>query len=444
MHDGASYALVWALPFAGLLLTIAAAPVMMRHHWERHYAVIALGWALAFVVPDLAFAGGRRTAEQLVAIMLDEYLPFVVLVGALYIVTGGIRITGAPRGTPTVNTLILAAGTFIASVIGTPGAALLVLRPLLRANRHRNRSAHVFVFFILLVANIGGSLSPLGDPPLLLGFLRGVPFFWPTVHLALPTALLAGGLLVTFYAVDRFMHARYDRGGAAEAEAETLGVEGTANIVLLAAAVGAILLRALWRNADALAVMGTRWSVVAIASNALLVAVAALSLALTRPATRRLNAFGWTPLVEVAILFAAIFVTLVPVTAMLEAGAAGPAAPLYARMFVDGAPDLSLFFRVTGILSGFLDNAPTYLAFFGLAGGDAARLSGPLAPTLVAISAGACYFGGLSYIGNAPNLMVKAIVESHHVRMPSFLGYIGWAALCLLPWLALVEAVFFH
>ena len=446
MHATASYTLPWALPFVGLILTIAAAPVMLRHHWERHYAVIALLWAAAFVIPDILVFGARGAAEQIIAVALDEYLPFVVLVGAFYVVTGGIRITGTLRGTPEANTLMLAAGTAIASVIGTPGAALLVLRPLLRANRHRRNATHVFVFFIFLVANIGGSLSPLGGPPLLLGFLKGVPFFWPTVHLALPTATLACGLLATFYGLERTILWRRERGSGGEivAEVQKLGIEGGINVLLLVAAVGAILLSALWHSAVSFDVMGTPWSIVAIAVNALLLGLAVLSLILTGRATRQGNAFGWTPMIEVAVLFAAIFVTLIPVAAMMAAGPAGPAAPLFARLVVDGIPNVPLFYRLTGLLSGFLDNAPTYLVFFGLAGGDAVRLTGPLAPALAAISAGACYFGGLSYIGNAPNFMVKSIVEHYGMRMPSFFGYIGWAVLCLLPWLLLVEAVFFR
>ncbi len=445
MHPAASYALPWTLPFVGLVLTIAAAPIMLRHHWERHYAAIALLWALAFVIPDSVVFGARVAAAQTIAVALDDYLPFALLMGTLYVVTGGLRITGTLRATPAANAMMLATGTVMASIIGAPGAALVVLRPLLRANRHRPRTTHVFVFFIFLVANIGGSLSPLGNPPLLLGFLKGVPFFWPTVHLALPTATAAGGLLATFYALDHYIRRRGE-GAAAERRVgiDRLGIDGGINLVLLAAAVGAVLMRAVWRGTGAIAVMGTRWNVVDIAADGILLAVALLSLVVTRPATRRANEFAWAPLVEVAVLFAAIFITLVPVMAIMAAGPDGAAAPLFARLMAGGAPDNALFYRLTGVLSAFLDNAPTYLVFFGLAGGEVARLTGPLAPTLAAISAGACFFGGLSYIGNAPNLMVKAIVENHGLRMPSFLGYIGWAVLCLLPWLLLTEAVFFH
>ena len=443
MHDVGTYGWLWALPFAGLILTIAVAPLMLRHHWERHYAIIAVGWVLIFVVADTIAFGAAAAAARIVAVALLEYLPFILLVGTLHVVTGGIHVHGTPRGTPAINTALLAVGTALASIIGTPGAGLLLVRPLLRANRHRRHTRHVFVFFIFLVCNVGGALSPLGDPPLLLGYLRGVPFFWPTTHLALPTLTLAAGLLAIFYGLDRYLRER--EGGpqtAPLAGRGPLGIEGRTNVALLGAAGVAILLRAFWHTDAAVAVMGTRWGAADIAADALLAAAALLSLALTPAAIRRANEFAWAPVVEVAVLFGAIFITVIPVTAIMAAGASGPAAPLIERMVIDGRPDNALFYHVTGVLSAFVDNAPTYLVFFGLAGGDPARLAGPLSGTLAAISAGACYFGGLSYIGNAPNLLVKTIVESNGIRMPGFFGYIAWAAVCLLPWLVVVEFLF--
>jgi Na+/H+ antiporter NhaD/arsenite permease-like protein len=438
------YGLPWAMPFVGLVLTIAVAPLISARQWERHYGKAALAWSLAFVIPNFARGGDGGAFRALLDVALNEYLPFVLLLGTLYVISGGLRIRGVPRASPAGNTAMLALGTVLAGIIGTPGASLLMLRPLVRANRHRRRSTHVFVFFILLVSNVGGALSTVGDPPLFLGFLKGVPFWWPSVHLALPTATLAAGLLATFYALDRYLRA-VPRATEVPLlpQTEKFGLEGGINLPLLAAALAVILLRALGTPRGSVSVFGVGWDAVAIVSDVALLALASASFLVTRPATRQANDFEWGPLVEVAVLFAAIFVTLVPVTEMMAAGVHGPMAPLYERMFADGAPDNRLFFRVTGILSATLDNAPTYLVFFGLAGNDAARLSGPLAPTLAAISAGACYFGGLTYLGNAPNLMVRAIVEQHGMRMPSFFGYIAWAAVCLVPWLLLVEAIFF-
>lgn len=440
-----AYSLPWALPFVGLVLTIAIAPQLSAARWQRFYGAAALAWSVAFVIPDLARSGAGGAATTLTDVALHQYLPFVLLLGTLYVVAGGLRITGAPHGSPAANTAMLALGTVLAGAIGTPGASLLMLRPIIRANRHRRRTAHVFVFFILLVANVGGALTPIGNPPLLLGYLKGVPFLWPTVHLALPTAALAAGLLATFYALELYL----GRAGRAEETAllpvrERLGIEGGVNLVLLAVALAAILLRAVWSSPLAFAIFGVPWTIVDIATEFLLLAAAVASLLLTRQATRRANDFVWQPMIEVAVLFAAVFVTLAPVIAMVEAGEAGPAAPLFARIFPGGAPDNALVFGATGLMSAVLDNAPTYLVFFGLAGNDAARLTGSLAATLAAISAGACYFGGLTYLGNAPNLMVRAIVESHGMQMPSFFGYVGWAALCLGPWLLVIEAVFFH
>jgi Na+/H+ antiporter NhaD/arsenite permease-like protein len=446
MHDAVSYGPPWALPFVGLLLTIAAAPLLLRHHWERHYWILAAGWSVAFLLPDLYVEGARTMTAQMAAVVIEDYLPFVLLVGTLYIVTGGLWISGTLRGTPATNTAIMAFGATIASVVGTPGAVLLLLRPLMRANRHRKRTTHVFVFFIFLVGNIGGSLSPLGDPPLFLGYLNGVPFFWPTVHLALPTIVLAAGLLATFWLLDAYVRRRDGDVRAAEPGVQIgkLGIAGRINLLLLAAAIGAIVLRVFWQSDASIDVMGVEWGVVDIASELALVVISLLSLAFTKSSTRRGNGFAWAPFVEVAILFAAIFVTLVPVKAIMAAGQGGPAGPLFALLFEAGAPDNVMFYRVTGLVSAFLDNAPTYLVSFGLAGGDPAQLAGPLASTLAAISMGACYFGGFTYIGNAPNLMVKAIAERHGIPMPGFFGFIGWAMVCLLPWLLLIEALFLH
>jgi Na+/H+ antiporter NhaD/arsenite permease-like protein len=394
-------------------------------------------------VPALRHDGPRAAVAALIETAVDEYIPFVLLMGSLFVVSGGLRVTGAPRGTPPVNTALLALGTILAGVIGTPGASLLMLRPLIRANAHRRRVTHLFVFFILLVANVGGAFSPIGNPPLFLGYLKGVPLFWPTVHLALPTITLSLGLLASFYALDHYMRPAAHE-VAVLPELEKLGIEGGVNLVLLAAAVFAIMLRLFWSSPAGLSLLGVAWNSVDIVSDLLLLGVGVASFALTAPATRRANDFTWGPLIEVAILFAAIFVTLIPVTAMMAAGEAGPLSLLAKALIAGGVPDNALFFRATGLMSAFLDNTPSYLLFFGLAGGDPARLAGPLATTLAAISTGACYFGGLTYLGNAPNLMIRAIAESHGIRMPGFLGYMGWAGVCLVPWLLLIEAIFFH
>ena len=436
--------LAWGLPFVGLLLTIAAAPLAVPGLWNRHYGKLVAFWALAFVAPDALIEGAGAAARRLLDMALNTYLPFVLLLGALFVITGGLRIRGAPHGTPGVNTALLAISTAVSSCIGTPGASMLMLRPLGRANRHRARAGHVYVFFIFLVCNIGGALTPLGNPPLFLGYLRGVPFFWPVMHLFAPTAALVAAVLAVFYAVDRAIYRLHPKSGDILPQIEKLSVDGGVNLLLLLGAALAMMLRSFWSWPGALDFFGVRWSFDDILADALFILLGALSLKLTHKATRQENAFVWTPIVEISILFAAIFVALIPVDAIMAAGQAGPGQALFNAMFDAGRPVVPLFYLLPGLLSAVLDNAPAYLVFFGLAGDDARLLTGPLALTLAAISAGASYFGAMTYIGNAPNLMVKSIVESYGVKMPNFFAYMAWSSLCLLPLLLAVMAVFFR
>ena len=440
---GASSPLL-ALPFVGLLVTIALLPTLAPGLWHRHYGKCVALWSIAFIVPDGMIGGIRAAVHGVAETMLLQYLPFGLLLGAFYVIAGGLRVTGTPHGAPAVNTAMLAIGTVLASFIGTTGAAMIMVRPVLRANRHRRRVAHIVVFLILLAANVGGALTPLGNPPVFLGYIRGVPFLWPATHLWAPTLLVVAGLLVSFYALDRYI---YHRAGRVDPhplpESEKLGIEGGVNIPLLMLAIFAVMLRAVWRTDAAIDLLGLRWDAVSILSDALLIAAALLSLALSPRRTRARNEFTWEPILEVATLFAGIFVTIVPVVDIIAAGPAGGAAPLFAHLLVGGVPDNRLFFWSTGLLSAILDNAPTYLVFFGFAGGDAARLAGELPRTLGAISSAASFFGALTYIGNAPNLLIKGIAESQGIAMPGFLGYVGWAMLCLLPWLLLVQLLFF-
>jgi len=436
--------LAWGLPFVGLLLTIAAAPLAVPGLWNRHYGKLVAFWALAFVAPDALIEGAGAASRRLLDMALNTYLPFVLLLGALFVITGGLRIRGAPHGTPGVNTALLAISTAVSSCIGTPGASMLMLRPLVRANRHRARAGHVYVFFIFLVCNIGGALTPLGNPPLFLGYLRGVPFFWPVMHLFAPTAALVAAVLAVFYAVDRAIYRLHPKSGDILPQIEKLSVDGGVNLLLLLGAALAMMLRSFWSWTGALDLYGVRWSFDDILADALFILLGALSLKLTHKATRQENAFVWTPIVEISILFAAIFVALIPVDAIMAAGQAGPGHALFNAMFDAGRPVVPLFYLLPGLLSAVLDNAPAYLVFFGLAGDDARLLTGPLALTLAAISAGASYFGAMTYIGNAPNLMVKSIVESYGVKMPNFFAYMAWSCLCLLPLLLAVMAVFFR
>jgi Na+/H+ antiporter NhaD/arsenite permease-like protein len=363
------------------------------------------------------------------------------LLFALYVVAGGILVVGNLRGTPLTNAVLLGFGTLIASVVGTTGAAMILIRPLLRANSARLHNVHVVVFFIFLVANIGGALTPLGDPPLFVGFLRGIDFFWTARTIWEETALVAGAVLAIFVIIDLWFY-RKDRRVSLVGEPSLvmlIRVRGLVNLLLLALVVAAILASATWKPNLAWKVYGTPLEWQNLLRDAVLILIALASLRLTPEEHREANGFSWEPIREVAILFAGIFITIIPVLAMLDAGRSGGFSWLLTAVTAEsGQPNEVAYFWLTGLLSAFLDNAPTYLVFFELAGGDAAKLMGPLAGTLAAISMGAVFMGALTYIGNAPNFMIYAIASERGIKMPSFFGYMLWSAAVLGPILLLL------
>jgi len=362
------------------------------------------------------------------------------------VVAGGIRIVGDLAGTPATNTAILGIGTLAASVLGTTGAAMLLIRPLIRANDNRVHKVHTVVFFIFIVSNMGGSLTPLGDPPLFLGFLQGVEFFWTLKNIWPDTLFVVGALLVLFYGMDRYWYAKE---GVLSVDptpdTRALGFDGARNFALLAVVIGLVLMSGFWKSDVVFDVYGTPVGLPGLGRDADLMVVIGLSLALTPASVHSDNQFEWGPMIEVAKLFAGIFLTIAPVIAMLKAGAGGPFGAVVAAVTgADGEPSPAMYFWATGILSSFLDNAPTYLVFFNTAGGDADALMTSYAATLAAISAGAVFMGANSYIGNAPNLMVKAIAESRGVRMPTFFGYMAWSCSILVPLFILTTFLFFR
>ena len=444
--DGASLSPLWGLPFAGILLSIALMPLLAPAFWHHHFGKVAAGWALAFLLPFAAVFGPGLAGAQVVHALLAEYIPFIVLLTALFTVAGGIHIRGNLHGSPALNTVLLAIGGVLASIMGTTGASMLLIRPLIRANDNRRHKAHVVVFFIFIVSNVGGSLTPLGDPPLFLGFLKGVEFFWTTWHLLPDTAFVMLCLLGIFFVLDRFYY-RNEGVMPVDPTPDTRDVrfEGQVNFALLAVVLGLVLLSGLWKSPVVFDVAGTPVGLPGLVRDVGLVGVTLLSLALTKREVHEANQFGWGPMLEVAKLFAGIFLTIVPVIAMLRAGTAGPFGAVVAAVTrPDGQPEPAMYFWATGLLSSFLDNAPTYLVFFNTAGGDPATLMTTHAATLAAISAGAVFMGANSYIGNAPNLMVKAIAEDRGVRMPSFFGYMAWSGAVLLPLFVLVTFIFFR
>ncbi|WP_300882659.1 sodium:proton antiporter [uncultured Desulfovibrio sp.] len=428
---GAELSAVWVIPFACMLLSIAIMPLALPHFWEHHFGKIAVFWGLAFLVPCFLVYGFNVALYEFLHIILLDYIPFIVLLFALFTVAGGVRLKGSLVGTPAVNTALLAVGTALASWMGTTGAAMLLIRPLLRANAHRKYRVHSVVFFIFLVANIGGSLTPLGDPPLFLGFLKGVSFFWTTKHLFLKTLCLSLILLAIFFVLDTMLYNKEGRPTPPydpNAAGEKLGLDGKINLLFLLGVVMAVL-------ASGMAPLGTWIEVYGVPVE---------GQNFTSRRCRELNGFSWAPIEEVAKLFFGIFLSMIPAIAILRAGTNGALASLINMVSTpDGQPVNAMYFWLTGALSSFLDNAPTYLVFFNTAGGDAVHLMNDMATTLIAISAGAVFMGANTYIGNAPNFMVRSIAENQGVRMPSFFGYMLWSVGILIPLFALLTWLFF-
>jgi Na+/H+ antiporter NhaD/arsenite permease-like protein len=443
--DGSQLALWWAVPFIGILLSIAIWPLAGPRVWHHHFGKISAAWTLAFFVPFALVFGLQVAGAGLVHALLAEYVPFILLLMALFTVSGGIYIRGNLKGTPLLNCGILLIGGVLASFMGTTGASMLLIRPLIRANDNRRSAAHVVIFFIFIVSNIGGSLTPLGDPPLFLGFLKGVPFFWTVNHLLPDTVFLIVVLLVLFFLLDSYLFRKEGvRPADPTPDDERFGFDGAPNFILLGAVVGLVLMSGIWNPGIAFDVYGTQVELPSLVRDLGMVVVTLISLAITPGRVHEANQFSWGPIVEVGILFAGIFLTIIPVIAMLQAGVEGPFGPVVrAVTHADGSPNPMMYFWITGSLSSVLDNAPTYLVFFNTAGGVTADLIGPLETTLAAISAGAVFMGAMTYIGNAPNLMVKAIAEDQDVKMPSFFGYMVWSCGILLPLYALLTWLFF-
>ncbi|MCD4748064.1 MAG: sodium:proton antiporter [Thermoanaerobaculales bacterium] len=439
---------LWSvIPFVGILLSIAIFPLVAGEFWHHHFPKISAAWAVVFAVPFL-FAYGHEALHQILHIYIIDYIPFIILLWALFTVAGGIRIRGSLAGTPAINTLLLLIGTVIASWVGTTGAAMLLIRPLLRANARRAHKVHTVVFFIFLVANVGGSLTPLGDPPLFLGFLHGVPFFW-TLSLITPMAVVAGILLVTYFALDS-MYWRKETEAARQVDDSEgrFGIDGLHNLVFLGGILGGVILSGTW-NAGEVTVLGIHQQWQNFMRDGVLICMGLLSLFTTRREIRKANGFSWFPIMEVAYLFAGIFMTIVPALLILKAGEHGAMATL-----VRAVKEPWQYFWVTGGLSAFLDNAPTYLTFLTTAEGMlfpglpepevVLRIIAEHEIFLSAISCGAVFMGAVTYIGNAPNFMVKSIAEESGVEMPSFFGYMmRWSLLFLMPIFVLVTFLFF-
>ena len=442
-------------PFVILLLCIAIFPLANPHWWEhnRNKGIIAAGLGVPVVLYLMQFGGAGTHALEHAS---KEYGSFLMLLGSLFVISGGVYVRGAFQGSPLVNTLFLALGACVASFIGTTGASMLLIRPLLRANEKRSRVAHVVVFFIFIVSNCGGLLTPLGDPPLFLGFLKGVPFEW-TLQLWKQWAFVNGVLLVVFFIWDSVAFRREARSSVQTISLETpvspepFGIEGLHNFVGLAGIVAVIYSAGQAYGADAINRV-LSWGQAGEwpygVQEGLMALVAVVCYCLTTKSIREQNRFGFGPIVEVAVLFAGIFATMIPALAMLN---------VHGKSL--GIESPAQFFWWTGILSSFLDNAPTYLTFAVTACGIhninteegkylaeflALPATSGAAEILAAISCGAVFMGANTYIGNGPNFMVKAIAEENNVKMPGFFGYMAYSCGILIPLFVVVTFVFFR
>ncbi|WP_416189310.1 sodium:proton antiporter [Neisseria sp. CCUG17229] len=445
--SGDSLSLLWGLPFAAILLSIALGPLMMPKIWHHHFGKITAFWTVLFLVPFVLYFGFTAGIQVVAHAMVEEYIPFILLLFALYTISGGILVWGNLQGSAKLNTTLLAIGTVLASVMGTTGAAMLLIRPLLKANDNRKHKVHVVVFFIFLVANIGGGLTPLGDPPLFLGFLKGVDFMWTVVHMFPPVLISVVILLTVFYFLDRHLYSKEDEVVPHDPSPDSkLQIFGKVNFILLLGVVGAVLMSGIWKpDHPGFEIFGSHYLLPNLVRDVILLSLAVISLLITPKQVRAGNEFNWEPIAEVGKLFAGIFITIAPVLAILKAGENGALRGVVSMVHnAAGEPLNTMYFWMTGVLSGFLDNAPTYLVFFNMAGGDAQSLmTGPLFHTLLAISMGSVFMGALTYIGNAPNFMVKAIAEQRGVKMPSFFGYMVWSFGILSPLFILHTLIFF-
>jgi len=437
---------LWStIPFVGILLSIALFPLFAPRWWHHHFPKVSLFWALAMAVPFL-FAYRGHAFDEILHIYMIDYIPFIILLWSLFTVSAGVLVRGTIQGAPGVNVVMLVIGTLLASWIGTTGASMIMIRPVLRANAWRRNKMHVVIFFIFLVSNVGGSLTPLGDPPLFLGFLHGVHFFW-TLHLIWPMLAVVLPVLIVFYIIDRSFYRRETKPDTVAGE--PVRVEGLHNLIFLGGIVGAVLLSGVWK-AGTFHVAGIELKMEFVIRDLVMIVMGLLSLKTTSKAIHEGNQFSWFPIKEVAILFAGIFMTIIPALAILKAGEHGALSGL-----IEMTRTPHHYFWITGGLSSFLDNAPTYLTFFNTALGSffegvpehqaVVALMGQQHVYLLAISSGAVFMGAMTYIGNAPNFMVKSIAEEAGIRMPSFFGYmLKWSVPILIPCFLLVTLLFFR
>jgi Na+/H+ antiporter NhaD/arsenite permease-like protein len=446
--NGATLSALWALPFLGMILSIAIFPLVLPKFWGKHYGKVSFIWSVIVLVGIAATQGVGVSFHSLILVMFEQFLPFIFLLLSLFTITGGIKLRGELIGNPHINTLILLIGAILSSWLGTTGAAVLLIRPLISANAWRTYKVHTIVFFTFIVANIGGSLTPVGNPPLLMGFISKVPFFWPLSKLLAPTALACGILLLVYFIMDNYFYNKETKRPIHKTK-KVLKIEGGWNFLLLVAVIFSVLASSQdWGIAFYLYHVPMPLS--ELVEILAMLAITIISLKITRKITREANLFSWHPIMEVGKIFAAIFICMAPLIAMLRAGTDGPMKFIIASLSANGHPINGMYYWLSGGLSAFLDSAPAYLVFFNTAAAPAAAagmpphvfMTGVLPATLIAITAGASFMGAITYIGNAPNMMIKAIAEEDGIKMPSFFGYMLWSVIILVPLFILIQFLF--
>lgn len=441
---GDTLSLAYCIPFAGILLSIAVAPLINANFWDKYKQYAVIFWSLLFIVPFTIFVGPAEAWEQLMEVVVGDYITFIVLLFGLFCVTGNIRLGGRLGGKPFTNVIMLLIGTLLSSWIGTTGASMLLIRPIIRANKWRKRKVQVVIFFIFLISNMGGCLTPVGDPPLLMGFANGVDFTW-SFRLFPIFALNIAILLIMFFVMDNWAYKKDLAAGMEPPEEESrFYVNGAHNIIFLIMIVGAVILSGVLPKMIPLFASGIKiykqvtMEFATVLEVVIILLAALLSFKTTKAEIREKNCFSWGPIQEVAILFIGIFITMIPALLILKAN----------------GNELGLdqpwqFFWMTGILSSFLDNTPTYLVFFttaasmGFTEGIKVTMGYIPQTILMAISCGAVFMGANTYIGNAPNFMVRSIAEENDIKMPSFFGYMLWSFGCLMPVFIIDTLLFF-
>lgn len=428
-----------------MLLSIAIFPLVKAEWWDKNKQYAVIGWSLLFLIPFAVAYGMGTMWEELLDVVVGDYFTFIILLFGLFCVAGNISIEGDLSGAPRTNVILLLIGTLLASWIGTTGASMVMIRPLIRANKWRTRKTQVMIFFIFLVSNMGGCLTPVGDPPLLMGFMRSVPFFW-SMKLIPILALNVAILLVIFYLIDLRAYRKDLSEGVIpklKTDSTRVRVVGAHNIIFLGMIVAAVLLSGIMPGVEALSggikIYGeVELSLAAITEVAIILVATFLSFKTTDKQVRTANHFSWGSITEVAILFIGIFITMIPALLILESKGSEL-----------GLTNPWQMFWATGAMSSFLDNTPTYLVFLTTAGtlGATEGIStsvGMVTQTMLqAISCGAVFMGANTYIGNAPNFMVKSIAEENGIRMPSFFGYMTWSLRFLIPVFVLDTIIFF-